>query len=703
MSQNQPIQQNNGSAQPQVAPLDPSVVALTKGIGKAESPNFGTPDAYNNIGDGGNSQGAYQMSTPFIQEYAPKILGSSYQAGQKLTPAQQDQLAYGVVKEWGTTGDPNYSYLGKLTPQQIASAWNSGDPNAYMEADYQGTKKNTQGESYNVPDYVSNVENAYNSIMGTPTANAATSDSDNTSSGSGPGLLDTILAAGGAAGSWLLGKGWQYAQKPLEDAATDAAVAGTVGLVTGPGALPMAAAGGIEGLTRGIVSDFTGNGNSSAPATSTDQTQTTQPAQPDVSSEVVADAGKANPLTPKPYPQPQNNQQSEQEQQPQNNQQSEQEQQDQAEIQKLEAEMPQANQASQKVAQQMAQDYGTTISGQRKMDDPNVKEGIQEAGINGWGPNVIEDENGVKRNDYQEGIDKASGAIKETSENMGTMLDASGSRGSMKDTLTDAYKDFSMTSGIDAGERELAKKYMTEKGKAYLRESGDKKGTMSAGKFEKMKRELGHGKKWDQLEPNWKREADKSLSRAARRTVEKNLEPHMKDLYNRANKKMQRMINARNVMEKLDKKKGTKNKSMLKGLIHAGGRYAALYIGDKIGGPLGAILGSMAGDYITRAVDKKFGKTLFETPAMRKGLEILQKSHPKAYIALQNELKKAGVIKGKEDVKDSEKQNMKQDISDITSHPSSSPKQNKGQSQRKPKGKSHKGLIQLPKRPPSKK
>ena len=174
----------------------------------------------------------------------------------------------------------------------------------------------------------------------------------------------------------------------------------------------------------------------------------------------------------------------------------------------------------------------------------------------------------------------------------------------------------------------------------------------------------------------------------------------MKDLYNRANKKMERMINARKVMEKLDKKKGTKNKSLLKGLIHAGGRYAALYIGDKIGGPLGAILGSMAGDYITRAVDKKFGKTVFETPAMKKGLEILQKTKPQAYKVLQNELKKAGVIKGRENVGDLEKQSMKQDIDDLTNPPSNIPTQNKPQSPRKPKGKGPKGLIQLPKKRP---
>jgi hypothetical protein len=673
-------------------------VALTKAIGKAETPDtYGTQSAYNNPSpDPGSPASAYQFTPGFIDKWGPSVLGSQYQKGNySLTPAQQDELAYGAIKTMGTTGDPGYEYLGKLTPKQIASAWNSGDPNAYLEADYQGTKKNANGQSYNVPDYVNKVESEYNSIMGTQTAEAASgpSDSSSQSSDSGPSLMDTILGVGGAAGGWLLNNAWKYAQKPLTDAAIDAGVGAVAGSETGPGALATAGAGGLIGLGTGIVQDFMDSNNSQSSTPTSDQTaQTSQPAQPDVNAEIAADAGKGNTFTPAPEPAPKNNQQNEQEQQ------------DQEEIQKLEAEMPQANQASQKVAQQIAQDYGTTIPGQRAMDDKNVKEGIQEAGINGWGPEVTEDENGVKRNDYKGAIGKANGAIHETSQNMEQMLDASGATGSMAETIADAQNDFNKRSGIDATERVAAKKYFKDQGDAYLAESGKKSyDKMTVGKFEKMKREKGHGKKWDQLEPNWKREADKSLSRAARRTVERSVPNEVKDLYNRANKKMERMINARKVMEKLDKKKGTKNKSLLKGLIHAGGRYAALYIGDKIGGPLGAILGSMAGDYITRAVDKKFGKTVFETPAMKKGLEILQKTKPQAYKVLQHELKKAGVIKGKENFGDLEKQSMKQDIDDLTNPPSNIPTQNKPQSPRKPKGKAHKGLIRLSNKRPKRK
>ena len=134
-------QSNVGGVQPQqVQPtqsqgqsLDPSIVALTKAIGKTESKGkYNAPS-----GDAGSPASAYQFTPGFIDKWGPSVLGSQYQKGNyNLTPAQQDQLAYGAIKTMGTTGDPGYAYLGKLTPAQIASAWNAGDPNAYQDPNY---------------------------------------------------------------------------------------------------------------------------------------------------------------------------------------------------------------------------------------------------------------------------------------------------------------------------------------------------------------------------------------------------------------------------------------------------------------------------------------------------------------------------------------------------------------------------------------
>ena len=661
-------QSNGGAAQPQgqpqSQPLDPSVVALTKAIGTAES--GGKYTAPDDTGDNANSNGAYQMTPGFLSEWAPKA-GVQYTPGMKLNPQQQDEVAYNAVKTMGTTGDPNHAHLGKLTPAQITSDWNTGDPNAYLDPDY--GKNNTYGSTEK---YVDAVSKNYEKEMGSseassPLVSSADASNGSDSSGSSPNLIDSILTGGAAATGWLLSKAWQYGQKPIVDAGVDAAIGG------GEGGIPGAVVGAGTGLVQGVLQDITGGSGNQTNQTQTGQTQTDQTPQ------------VTPPTTTPPNPEPNPSQTAPSEDED-------------SRIQALEKEMPQVSQASQEVAHQVAQDYGSTVGGTKAMQDPNVRGGIEEIGMNGWGPKVVTDDQGVARNDYKESRQKADNMISDTSESMEKMLNASGGIGSMADTLADAEADFAKTHGIDASERAAAKEYFKKQGEAYLKENGDGKGNMSVGHFEKMKREKGHGKKWDMTEANWKREADKSLSRAARRTVEKSVKPEVKELYNRANKKMQRMINARNIMKKLDGKKARKNPSNFKKLMHAGGKYAALYIGDKIGGPLGAILGSMVGEHVTRAVDKRFGKTIFETPAYQAGLKLLQAKHPDSYLILQRELKKAGIITPKKYMEPPKKfyhhgiANL-----EVTTNPSSgSPTKKQSQSPSKPQGKALKGLIQLP-------
>lgn len=149
--------QNTNPIQPQLtAPtsqgekLDPSVVALTKSIGKQESGGN-----YKARGKDGEI-GAYQFTKGFIQDNAPKYLGTDYNPDD-LTPDQQDKLAYSTIKDWGTSGKPGYQHMGKLSPAQIASAWNAGDPTAYLDEDgNQGISNG--GAKYNTSEYVSNIQ-----------------------------------------------------------------------------------------------------------------------------------------------------------------------------------------------------------------------------------------------------------------------------------------------------------------------------------------------------------------------------------------------------------------------------------------------------------------------------------------------------------------------------------------------------------------
>lgn len=574
-------QLNQGGASSAPPSLDPSVVALTKAIGKAES--GGKYDVGDNAGDNANSYGAYQMTPGFLEEWAPKS-GIQYKPGMKLNPAQQDEVAYNAIKTMGTTGDPNHAYLGKLNPAQIASAWNTGDPNAYLDPSY--GKNNTYGSTEK---YVHEVEKNYNSETGgqkqsndsiVPTANASESSNSNQSSNS-PSWEDYLLGGAAVGGGYLLGLAKQYGAAALTDAgAALGAEAGPVGSVVG------ATIGSSVGNSLGL------NGEKSQTQSSAPQGSVTTPD----SSNLIMSEG--NQVEPNKVP-------------------------------------DQTVQASRQVAQTISQALGTTIGGRKMLQDPNVQAGIEEMGINGFSPE--QDENGVMN--FKTGIKQAQNSVADLSRAASTMLTAEGSIAPIQNAVEEAKKHIRKT--LDPTEWDEAYKQIDASAKSYLKQYGDGQGNMNLGHFQQMKQQMGHGKKYGILESTTKKQADKALALGSRKTIEKHTKN--KELYNRVMKKEQRLINAKKIMERLDQKKAPKNDSLFKKLLQSGGKYAALYIGDKIGGPIGAILGSMVGDYASRAADKKFGKTIFETPAFHEGLRILQKEHPHSYQILENELKKAGI------------------------------------------------------------
>lgn len=137
--------------------LDPSVVALTKAIGHQESGGN-----YSKIGDNGHSKGAYQWnnSTPLQKDQIPKNFGSyASDVGadpNDFSPANQDRVAYKTVEKWGKEG---------LTPAQIASKWNSGNPDAYKNA--KPGYNAQEGVNYDVKSYVDNVAKYYDEYKST--------------------------------------------------------------------------------------------------------------------------------------------------------------------------------------------------------------------------------------------------------------------------------------------------------------------------------------------------------------------------------------------------------------------------------------------------------------------------------------------------------------------------------------------------------
>lgn len=147
--------------------LDPSIIALTKAIGRQESGGD-----YNRIGDNGHSKGAYQWNNSKAK-LAPDEIPTNFRdfASQigadanDFSPANQDRVAYKTIEKWGKEG---------LTPAQIASRWNSGKADAYKTA--QPGYNAEQGVKHDVKGYVDSVSKYYQEYtanMGTASASGS--------------------------------------------------------------------------------------------------------------------------------------------------------------------------------------------------------------------------------------------------------------------------------------------------------------------------------------------------------------------------------------------------------------------------------------------------------------------------------------------------------------------------------------------------
>ena len=129
----------------QITQLDPDAVNLAKAIRQTES--GGDFKARGKSGE----YGAYQFTEPTWNTYAQK---HGVKAPlQQATPEQQNEVAYKQIKEWKDGG---------YNPGQIASMWNSGKPDAYLDPTYKGVNK--QGAKFDVPTYAKSVATAYHTI-----------------------------------------------------------------------------------------------------------------------------------------------------------------------------------------------------------------------------------------------------------------------------------------------------------------------------------------------------------------------------------------------------------------------------------------------------------------------------------------------------------------------------------------------------------
>lgn len=125
--------------------LDPGAKNLAIAIRQVES--GGKFDAKGKSGE----YGAYQW-TPSTWAAQSKAAGVNVPLEQ-ATPEQQNQVAYTAILSMKNKG---------LNVGQIASTWNSGKANAYLDPAYKGTDK--QGVAFDVPGYAKKVAEAYQTI-----------------------------------------------------------------------------------------------------------------------------------------------------------------------------------------------------------------------------------------------------------------------------------------------------------------------------------------------------------------------------------------------------------------------------------------------------------------------------------------------------------------------------------------------------------
>lgn len=140
--------------------LDPTAATLTRAIRQVESGGD-----YNVSGDAGTSKGAYQFNGNNFKNWAKE----QGQNPEDFSPTNQDKVAYTRVKNLLAKG---------YTQSQVASIWNSGNPDPNSTGKGHNAKL---GVDYDVPSYVSKVQQAYQQNLSNPQSAQSTKTTAQTS------------------------------------------------------------------------------------------------------------------------------------------------------------------------------------------------------------------------------------------------------------------------------------------------------------------------------------------------------------------------------------------------------------------------------------------------------------------------------------------------------------------------------------------
>jgi hypothetical protein len=548
--------------------FDPSVVALMHGLKSAE----GTNGNYDSIGDQGTASG--------IGQWSNDVNGKPQKLNDGQIPANFSSMAqqYGLNPTDFSPENQNkvlYTALSAekqqgLTPEQILSKWNSGNPNAY-ENPSTSTGNGPVG-NYNVSAYVKKGMTAAqqyaqmnNSPSGPPASESQSQDTQSTNSSFSP--MDIGLGLVGMAGS-ALPTLWQYAQKPLVDAGVDAGIGAVTGseVAPGEGTLAGAGVGAASGVVQGILQDLFGGSNTSSSPSSGSSSDTSNSSN-----------------TPAPPPT---------------------------------SDLP--SEAQTLINEATQSELNQRIGGRNLSQSPEGKLGTATMAENGYIP-----QNNNGNADYSSAM-----AISQNNTSQAANIEkqaASGSIVPMSEVLANAQRNIN-NSNVAPDIKQKTLSALEDISSSYG--TGDISGEDAI---------TARHQQYAAVKKDWSKmgsaeiEARKALGTAFRDTALDH--SNNKDLQRAAIFEQQKQISAQKVMKKIHNHPLSKKylHPMRKELYKLAATWAETYVGEKIGGTVGAILGYAIGSHINSRLEKQLKKTNFDTPEMKKAIEVLRDTKPAAY------------------------------------------------------------------------
>lgn len=583
-----------GSQPADSSALDPQSVNLAKAIRQTES--NGNFSAKGKSGE----YGAYQWMPQTWSAMSQKA-GVNVPLNQ-ATPEQQNEVAYKQINAWKKEG---------YDPGQIASMWNSGDPNAYLGTFEDGDPsegKNSQGVSYNVPKYAEQVSSTYQQLKkqsGQTDNQQLTQAPQNNSSGQ-PGWLQALEGLGLGAAGWVAGNIGNYAKEAAKDAVTDAAVGATVGSAVGPeGTAGGAVAGGLAGLVQPAVSGIIGSvlgGNNSQNSQSQSSGSSQSSVQPNQTTQ--------------------------------------------------QQEFPQSVAASQAVKNAINQTLQGTQANRVFSQSKAGQDAVNTAAQFGL---IEADENGnlTYNADKQRELESAI-------ENGKDSVIASQKQGSNSPVAVSNYAGSFIGSdrlNTAADKQKAAEIIQKEIGA----DSGGipMNGQMSLEDMRKAQKThyLAAKSSYNNPKPSADVLAHKALGNAYGKAIRDKIDAEDQPLFDRLTKMSQDLTRSKDIGKRLHGKAAPKErlglfKSFSSKVLQVGAKAAEIYIGDALGGPIGAIIGSMAGEHINGKLEKAFKKNIFETKGMVAAMDILRDTKPKEYQRLIDALEKHGIKVKKDSAQD---------------------------------------------------